>query len=922
LRRALLWGSGLFLLLAAAGLGFALSGLLAPERVRVEIEERLADWLGPVEVGPVRPSLGWGIALEVRGIRTRAAAAGTPSEPALSAARVRLVFDLRRLLRGEVGVRRVAISGLRVDAARSAQGEWSPAALATLLERWAPAPPEATATGAGIRGPDRLRELAAELPAVSIDGAAVRLRTLRADGLPASELALRGVSLHLDRTPLVHTVHLTAAGRIADAKVDRGGFELVGELPAKSTPHAELALSDVELALLEPWIPRPRAAALELGGHASATLGWRPGAHGEQQLEVEALLRRAELGGRLAADRPPLRFEWPSARLAFALELGAHELRVEKLDWSSANLRLAGAARLGLPFEDTAAATLELHGGPLAWTALRDLLRAAAPPRSALRRIVDAVTAGSLETLALHASRTKWSDWRALAASPLDGWPAGLAVDTNLDGVEIDLGASDPIRDLGAQVSWTQDHLELSDAHARLGTRPLPNLHLALGGLRAVAAALASQRLPDPVPAVPGFRALNDWIDQQKKPGQPPKWRRLELSLDWLDHPALLRPLEGVRAVLTPAEPGFNVEIDEAYWGGAHVKGRGSVHEEGPGRLDFDLVASLPLRSPRKPPTAEPWLRGSWRADLEKLGPFLAARAVGRLQAVGERASLLDVEAAMRPTGWTKGEVALDVSHADAVPYRISLEADDLSLSQLMTDVELDGEAATGRVRLGGTLVGHLVPGAHGTGNLADAAGPVSARLRDGEIRRRLNLMMAIAAASDTLNPFRSRDVIPFRKIEAELQLGGGPARVESFSLTGPAIRMVGTGNVDIVNEPHELQGVVALYFFRTLDKLINAVPMVNKLLLGEDQNLVAAYFAVSGPWGDPHASVIPLKTLLAIPTNIVIEGLPAFARSGITQIERLLSMLPSAGEKSDAPAAPPKPEAHAGEGARPGAIP
>jgi hypothetical protein len=274
----------------------------------------------------------------------------------------------------------------------------------------------------------------------------------------------------------------------------------------------------------------------------------------------------------------------------------------------------------------------------------------------------------------------------------------------------------------------------------------------------------------------------------------------------------------------------------------------------------------------------------------------------------------------MRPMGWTKGEVSLDMSRRDTVPYRISLEAEDLSLSQLMTDVDLDGEAATGRVRLGGTLVGHLVPGAHGTLNLADAAGPVSARVRDGEIRRRLNLMMAIAAASDTLNPFRSREVIPFRKIEAELQLGGGPARIEAFSLTGPAIRMVGTGTVDIVNEPHELEGVVALYFFKTLDKLINAVPMVNKLLLGEDENLVAAYFAVSGPWGDPHASVIPLKTLLAIPTNIVVEGLPAFARSGITQIERLLSILPSSGDKGETP--PPKPEARAGESPAPGAIP
>ena len=897
MRRNGLWILGLALLLAAAVAGFLVSARLGPERVRALLESRLAEWLGPVEVGPVRLSFAWGIALDVRGLRTPPG----PDGEELSADGARLTFDLRRLLRGELRIRRVSISGLRVEAVRTAAGEWRPEALARLGERLALAAGGAP-SGEASGGIETLRREADPLPALSIDGGSLRVRTLDAEGGSRDALGMHDVWLRLEHPLLAGAFHLAGAGRVDG---QRGGFELAGDLPAKGAPHVELALSDLELAPLAPWLGHVFGASgppPELAGRTSATLRWSPGAPGVQTLGVELLLFDASLAARLGA-REPLRAALPSAHATLAIELAARELRVRSLEWSSGSLHLTGSARAGRPFGDTAPLDVELEGGPIAWPALRDAVRGAAAPD--VRRILDAISAGEIDSLAIRSDGARFGEWRALRSAPLAPWPAGLALDADLNGFGIELGASAPIRKLATHLTWSEDRVELRDTHAQLGERPLPGLHLAVAGLRAVIAALRSGRVPDPVPEVPGFAALNDWMELQKKPGQPPKWKTLELDLDWLDHPALLRPLERVHAVLTPADPGFHFELGEAFWGGARLAGRGTVIEGSPGSIDVDLTASLPLRPALKPADAEPWLRGSWRAELEKLGPFLASRASGRLQAVREHAALLDVDAAMRPTGWVKGGVDLDMSQRDSVPYRMTVESESLSLSQLMTDVELDGESATGTVKLGGNLTGHLVPGAKGTRNLADASGPVSGHVRHGEIRRRLNLMMAIAAASDTLNPFRSRDTIPFDKIDTEMRLENGTAHVESMSLVGPATRMVGTGIVDVANEPHEIQGVVALYFFKTLDRVIGVVPIVNKLLLGDDENLVAAYFAVSGPWGDPKASVIPVKTLLAVPTNIVIEGVPAFVRSGISQLEHLISMLPS-GEKNEKPEPPP----------------
>jgi hypothetical protein len=71
-------------------------------------------------------------------------------------------------------------------------------------------------------------------------------------------------------------------------------------------------------------------------------------------------------------------------------------------------------------------------------------------------------------------------------------------------------------------------------------------------------------------------------------------------------------------------------------------------------------------------------------------------------------------------------------------------------------------------------------------------------------------------------------------------------------------------------------------------------VPLLNRVLLGEDKNLINAYFALSGPFGEPQARLIPVKTLSSGPASFMLEGFPAFVRGGLS---RLRAMLPGASE-------------------------
>jgi len=74
--------------------------------------------------------------------------------------------------------------------------------------------------------------------------------------------------------------------------------------------------------------------------------------------------------------------------------------------------------------------------------------------------------------------------------------------------------------------------------------------------------------------------------------------------------------------------------------------------------------------------------------------------------------------------------------------------------------------------------------------------------------------------------------------------------------------------------------------------------------LLGADDNLVSTYFAISGPWGDPRARIIPSKSIASGPGSFVLEGFPAFVRGGLSTLERIFTAAGS-GAKPDTAKAP-----------------
>jgi hypothetical protein len=182
---------------------------------------------------------------------------------------------------------------------------------------------------------------------------------------------------------------------------------------------------------------------------------------------------------------------------------------------------------------------------------------------------------------------------------------------------------------------------------------------------------------------------------------------------------------------------------------------------------------------------------------------------------------------------------------------------------------------------------------------LADASGDFSLQARDGVVRQRFRLLLAIAMASETLNPFRERGTIRYRTMAAEGRFAGGAFVVDSYTIDGPALRVAANGAISATGD-HHTELVIGMFFFRTLDSVIRRVPVLNRVLLGKEGNLVGAYAAVTGPWDSLNARIIPTKTLMKGPVSFVFEGLPAFVRGSLRRVQTMLPAGPVAAPKED----------------------
>jgi hypothetical protein len=159
--------------------------------------------------------------------------------------------------------------------------------------------------------------------------------------------------------------------------------------------------------------------------------------------------------------------------------------------------------------------------------------------------------------------------------------------------------------------------------------------------------------------------------------------------------------------------------------------------------------------------------------------------------------------------------------------------------------------------------------------------GRLSTKVENGVLLKfkLLSRMLSLVAVSEWLNaevPDPLVNGVPFRTLTAHFIGERGSFETDDFMLDGPVMKITAAGKVDV--KQSTLNMMVGMRPFQLLDTVFNKIPLIGTRLAQSQSGIVAAYFHVEGPIGDPSVVPAPIKSIshlliktLAIPINLLV---------------------------------------------------
>lgn len=178
--------------------------------------------------------------------------------------------------------------------------------------------------------------------------------------------------------------------------------------------------------------------------------------------------------------------------------------------------------------------------------------------------------------------------------------------------------------------------------------------------------------------------------------------------------------------------------------------------------------------------------------------------------------------------------------------------------------------------------------------------GNLKVKMEKGRIRRFhiLSKIFSLLNVSQLIKgklPELTGEGLPFNTITGEIEIAKGIAKTENLLVDSDAIKITVIGEADIVRESLDL--TVGLHPLGTVDTIVSKVPVVGRILAGEDESLISYFVEVSGDFSNPKVRHIPLKSMekglieimrriLETPMHIIPRGKASNSRdhSGFTE--------------------------------------
>jgi len=190
----------------------------------------------------------------------------------------------------------------------------------------------------------------------------------------------------------------------------------------------------------------------------------------------------------------------------------------------------------------------------------------------------------------------------------------------------------------------------------------------------------------------------------------------------------------------------------------------------------------------------------------------------------------------------------------------------------------------TGAFNLWGSLMGRS---GNGEGLRRSLEGNLMVRMEKGRIRR-FHILSKVFSLLNVSQLFKGKlpeltgEGLPYNTITGEIGIAKGIARTENLLVDSDAMRITIIGEADIARET--LDFTVSLHPMGTVDAIVSRVPLVGRILVGEDESIICYYVEVKGDFSNPRVKHIPLRSmekglieivrrLLKTPMHIIPRG-------------------------------------------------
>jgi hypothetical protein len=213
------------------------------------------------------------------------------------------------------------------------------------------------------------------------------------------------------------------------------------------------------------------------------------------------------------------------------------------------------------------------------------------------------------------------------------------------------------------------------------------------------------------------------------------------------------------------------------------------------------------------------------------------------------------------------GEVDLaalvDLGNEGGVAFELKPRMSHVDAGRFFKDFDLQERVwITGAFSLWGSMMGR---GRNEREVRRSLEGTLKVKMERGRIRR-FHILSKVFSLLNVSQLFRGRlpklagEGLPYKTITGEIGIAKGIARTEGLLVDSDAMKISIIGEADIARET--LDVTVGLHPMGTVDTIVSSVPLVGRILAGEDASIISYYVEVKGNFSNPKVKHIPLKSM------------------------------------------------------------